>query len=209
MTLLFPSPLVQAAEQIRILASCCDYDHRPHLPAWDSERDPRHLTDAFARGYAAFKFAVAAVLQPGRIVEIGVWSATAARAFLSAWPEAHYIGIDSESERPGLLAEARDVLAEWSAQVELIQADSLDLELFPACDLVHVDGCHDSGHAYRDTLLALQAAPWVLVDDCRNNVVAAAALAAARDWRPGDLEYAYFEDTWTGSILFHREMEPR
>ncbi len=47
------------------------------------------------------------------------------------------------------------------------------------------------------------------MDDARDSVVAAAAMRAAADWRWGDLDWTMFEDTWTGSILFHTKKNAR
>ena len=195
----FPGLLVANARQIRSLYPTLRYDHRP-VDTAEAHYDAK-MTEEFRVGYACFKFAVAKVLQPGRIVEIGVGSGIAARAFLEACPTAGYHGIDDGGM--GYLDMVRQKLAPFRAEITV--ADSGQVETLPECDLVHVDGDHCFDYAYGDTLKALRAARWVLVDDARDSQVAAGAMKALYDSRPGSCEWAYFEDTWTGSLLFWRD----
>jgi precorrin-6B methylase 2 len=204
----YSGPLIDAAIAIRNLAPVCGYDPVPHFPP-SGPGDPLHveLADLFKKGYAGLKFAVARVLAPRRIVEVGVGTGCAARAFLAACPQAKYTGFDNDAWRPNLMNEARAILAGFDATI--LVADSRALTALPHCDLAHVDGGHDYETCYHDTSLALRAAEWVLVDDARDSVVAAAALKAAMDWRWGDLDWAMFEDSWTGSILIHTAKNAR
>lgn len=201
--MLFSTSLTEATTRIRALAATCSYDYRHFHPDHAEWPEFFHDGEGFRQGYAAFKYAVASVLQPRRIVEIGVGLGVGARAFLEACPSAQYIGYDNEQDVPGSIEKAKNTLALFNADIIKI-SDSRELTTLPECDLVHVDGCHLYDWAYHDTLLALCAAPWVLVDDSRDSQVAAGAMMAAFTWRPGDLEWTHFEDTWTGNILFCR-----
>ena len=76
------------------LASVSDYDFR-HSANPD---DPlKHLFDDWV-AYYRLKWAIARVLQPKRILEIGVRFGYSAAAFLDACPNATYFGIDVDSE---------------------------------------------------------------------------------------------------------------
>lgn len=203
----FESPLIYAAADIRALYPDCDYDHKPESPAYDN-RFPFIHTEQFRRGYAAFKYSVAKVLQPRTICEIGIGSGVAARAFLAASPSARYTGIDDGSknleENCGVTDHTRRLLIERGYQHEIIISDSLKLASVPKADLFHVDGAHDFDHAMNDTKLAFASgSEWILVDDTRDPTVASAAMMAAFGARVM-FQWAYFEDTWTGSILFNR-----
>lgn len=204
----FESPIIRAALAIRALYLTCDYDHRPDAPEWD-RNFPYLMTEQFRRGYACFKYAVAKILQPRTIVEIGVGAGTAARAFLSACPTAHYYGIDDGSKDRGddvhLISYTRDRMAERGYSHEFQIADSMTLSSAPRADLFHVDGAHDFAHALNDTKLALASgSEWILVDDARDPIVAAAAHMAVFGVGGAVYEWTHFEDTWTGSILIHR-----
>lgn len=205
---LFPGDLIRVAKEIRELYPTVSYDHRPFL----TEREPDYTwkqEEKFRVGYACLKWAVAKVLQPKTIREIGVGGGVAAMAFLDACPEATYVGVDS-----GRLGVERgfdfsaDVLAKIhkhhpQANALIERIDSRQLAMYPKVDLIHVDGGHAHDIAYHDVRLALgSGSEWTLVDDARDNVVCSAAFRAFWDYRGGPTEWAYFEDSWTGSILF-------
>lgn len=206
---IFGSKLVRAARQIRDLYPTLDYDHRPDSPEWDL-KFPYLMTEQFRRGYACFKFAVSHVIQPRTICEIGVGAGTAARAFLAASPGAHYIGIDDGSKDRGddvhLIDYTRDLMEKNGQSHEFILQDSMTLQSVPCVDLFHVDGNHSFNNAFNDTRLACESgSEWILIDDSRDMVVAAAAMMAAYSVRGSVMHHwATFEDTWTGSILLHR-----
>lgn len=185
-------------EQIRGRWTTSRYDHKLYLP--DLPRLEKWRGDeAFRRTYAAFKFSVADVLKPKSIVEVGVGFAVAARAFLFTSPNAWYVGYDDGSMDPRAFDVSMSVLKDFDARI--MPQESSKLTHLPACDFCHVDGAHDYGHAYHDTMMALRAAKWVLVDDCRDSQVAAAVMQAIYCWRPGDVAWCYFEDTRGGDIL--------
>lgn len=211
MGVIFRDDLQAAAAAIRAQYPDLPYDHRPDLPlvqleGWSSA--PWH-TEEFRRGYACFKHAVAAVLKPRSICEIGVGGAVAALAFLRACPTARYVGIDDETDSRlfgfDFVGRARQLLAKYDARIEVVDTHHLTRLPGGPFDLVHVDGGHLWEDAFRDTLLAWESgAKWVLVDDARDTAVASAAHAAIRERWQGSLNWAYFEDTFTGSLLFAR-----
>lgn len=204
----FESSLVQVAERIRQLYRHLPYDHRPDLP--ERDRDYKYLlTEEFRRGYACFKYAVAQVIQPATICEIGVGAGCAALAFVTAAPRARYLGIDDGSkdryDNWSFMDFVRGKLREHGEHHEVMIQDSRTLEAAPMVDLFHVDGAHEYDVAYNDTRLAVQSdSAWILVDDTRDLVVASAALAALRDHSKHEYDWTHFEDTWTGSMLFRR-----
>lgn len=203
----FASPLIEVASQIRASYPSSDYDHKPFLPDYD-RLVPFIQTEEFRRGYAAFKHCVAKVIQPRTICEIGVGSGVAALAFLSASPGAFYTGIDDGSknaEEDGLaLPHVRAQIKQLGHEYEIMIRDSMKLPSAPKADLFHVDGAHNYENALNDTRLAFESgSEWILVDDTRDPTVACAAMMAAFGARVM-FEWTYFEDSWTGSILFRR-----
>jgi hypothetical protein len=195
------------AEEIRINYQSSAYDHRPYLPPNVASL---YYTDQFRIGYACFKREVALTLRPKTIIEIGVGVGVSALAFLNGYPTADYIGIDNDCE------DGRDFPIKPSEFVKGLLGDrgtvrvldSMTIGRLPDCDLVHVDGGHSYESAYNDVMLAWRSnARWILVDDARDSVVAAATFDALRRKSPGSVDWAYFEDTWTGNILISRTKE--
>lgn len=189
--------LCETASKIRELFAVSKYSHAHVFP--------EEVEKLFPSSYGAFKHVVAAVIEPKTIVEIGVGHGVAARAFVHACPDGHYIGFDDESMAGISLDDARRVLA--GHNVDIRKYDSGQLADLPQCDLAHVDGSHVFGYALHDCILAMRSAPWVLVDDARDSQVAAAAMHAAFVVRPGNCLWSMFEDTWSGDILFYRGVD--
>jgi cyclopropane fatty-acyl-phospholipid synthase-like methyltransferase len=140
------------------------YDFRPIAhPA-----DP--LRDRFAAwvDYYRLKWAIARILQPQSILEIGVRYGYSAHAFLDAVPQSRYVGIDLDCTAAGGVKGAID----WAAQIlapfqtELIVADSQAMSRFPGdrYDLIHLDGQQDGDSSFHDLQLAIAQADYVLVD---------------------------------------------
>jgi hypothetical protein len=141
-----------------------------------------HPDDPWARSepgvarYYPCKYHVAGLLQPKRIVEIGVRAGYSAAAFLSACPSSTYFGFDYND--PGddsggwhdAIHLARVMLALHFPQASVIIAEqnTRQLSSLPIrnADLVHVDGDHSTEGCLHDLRLAAQsAAQWILVDD--------------------------------------------
>jgi predicted O-methyltransferase YrrM len=118
--------------------------------------------------YYKLKAAIAAVLQPKSILEIGVRYGYSAAAFLHGCPTALYRGIDNNSSsfggHPGAIDWARTILNGKS--VELLVADSQTLNSFPGgvYDLIHIDGQQDGDGTYHDLELAVRQGSTILVD---------------------------------------------
>lgn len=207
----FDSKLIHAADAIRATYRFMPYDHRPELPERDKDY-PYLMSEQFRLGYACFKYAVANIIQPRTITEIGVGAGTGARAFMAACPTAHYTGIDNKSKDVsggwGFIDYTLDSLRKHGYHVDFIEADSMQLTSAPSADLFHVDGDHPYEVAYNDTRLALlSGSEWILIDDTRDFAVAAGALTAIHNVRVDtglEYDWTHFEDTWTGSILVRR-----
>jgi hypothetical protein len=131
--------------------------------------------DVLAKEYYVQKYQVAAQLQPASVCEIGVRAGYAAFAFLSAVPEAEYLGIDSgtadREARVDYTRHARGVLMGFG-RTHLMAADSQRLTRLPFTstgarfEFVHVDGGHTTEACLHDLRLAQQSgARWILVDD--------------------------------------------
>lgn len=196
-----------AAQCIRHMHRDSDYDHRPFLPQGVGEH---YQSEQFRIGYAAFKETVARVLQPETIVEIGVGVGVSALAFLAGCPNSTYFGYDNDCQdgRDFPVKPSEFVNSLLSGRGFVRIADSTRLYNLPLCDFVHVDGGHDYDTCYNDVMLAWRSkARWILVDDARDSTVAAATFDALRFKSPGSVDWAYFEDTWTGNILISRVKE--
>jgi len=210
-TTLFPGELLERARQIRHAYPLSAYDHRPFLPAGIHAS---YREEKFRIGYACFKREVAHALQPRLILEIGVGLGISALAFMDGCPSAYYLGIDNDSEynrdfpiRPSEFVSKHLHAKNYSFTIH--QQDSkfpLKRGAFTA-DLVHVDADHSRAATKNDVLLAwnaLTANGYVLIDDSRDSSVAAGVFDAIAEVQPGSIDWTYFEDTWTGSILIHK-----
>lgn len=205
---IFPDAISHAAHGIRQQVLLSTYDHRPFLHPGDTDYAHK-LTNEFCDGYARVKWAVAKVVQPRSICEIGVGGGLAALAFLDAAPDASYIGIDNcryeDDTGVPLLGHVEEMFAKLNRKGRILRQDSQTMKELPGeFDLVHVDGLHEFNGCRHDVAMALRSgAAWVLVDDARDSQVAAATFSAMLAWRPGCCEWAMFEDSWTGSILIY------
>lgn len=118
--------------------------------------------------YYKTKFAISKIINPSKILEIGVRYGYSVSAFLSASPKAHVLGIDNDSDtyggKSGALKWARDCLSNFN--FEIMVEDSQNLTVFPggSYDLIHIDGQQDGGGTFHDLSLAVKQATWILVD---------------------------------------------
>jgi predicted O-methyltransferase YrrM len=118
--------------------------------------------------YYRLKWAIARILQPESILEIGVRFGYSALAFLDASPSAHYVGIDIDSPAFGGSVGAID----WAAKAfkkyntEFVITDSTQLQRFPGdrYDLIHIDGQQDGVGTIHDLTLSVVQADYILVD---------------------------------------------
>jgi hypothetical protein len=164
--------------------------------------DPHRPTAEFRRHYQV-KHDLAARLRPGRIAEIGVRAGYAAFAFLSARPDAGYLGVDADVPAhggvPGFFAHARTVLRGFDAT--LLHADSRRMGALPGrFDLVHVDGDHSYAGCLHDLGLAARAAENVLVDDYDSHPEVRQACRTFLAQHP-DVTAEYIDDGLRGNLL--------
>jgi SAM-dependent methyltransferase len=155
---------MDAIRNILELASVSDYDFRRSA----NPDDPlKYLFDDWV-SYYRLKWAIARVLQPRRILEIGVRFGYSAAAFLDACPDATYLGIDDDSEKSGgqkgAIQWARSITQGFDAG--FLIANSQQLEEFPgdSYDLIHIDGQQDGEGSIRDLRKALQKGRYILFD---------------------------------------------
>jgi predicted O-methyltransferase YrrM len=141
---------------------------------------------AFLCKYKCF-YAVSKTISPRRIIEMGTCAGASADAYLSAAPEAEYIGIDNfgvntrhDDHSPWDPYEIAQRLFESRGfkNYQLLKTDLRGLSSLPAqADFVVVDAAHDFDNAYADLKLALTAGPtFVFVDDCDDENAAKPAI---------------------------------
>jgi hypothetical protein len=209
---IFGSECVRAASLIEAGYRTATYDHRNDLPRFASD-SPFYL-EQYRVGYACFKREVARVLQPRVIVEIGIGVGIGAFAMMNgAPPGARYHGIDNNEAKfpttppvnPSVFVGA--MMSQKGYPYDIRIANSLDLKSIPTADLVHVDGDHSREAARNDVALAWRSgAAWILCDDARDtSVVAGIFDALSLSLSRGSADWAYFPDTWTGSILIRTD----
>lgn len=151
-------------QDILHLASTSTYDFR--VTAFAQDPLKQNFDDWVA--YYRLKWAIARVLQPRRILEVGVRFGYSAAAFLDASPGATYLGIDNDSEtyggHKGAIQWARQITS--GADAKYLIADSQQLAEFPggAYDLIHIDGQQDGVGSIQDLRKALGRAKYILVD---------------------------------------------
>jgi cyclopropane fatty-acyl-phospholipid synthase-like methyltransferase len=130
--------------------------------------DPRRSDFPAWVDYYRLKWAIARVLQPTSILEIGVRYGYSAHAFLTACPTSTYLGIDLDSDVAGGVVGAIDwakkIMRPFSAN--FLVADTQAMLQFPGdrYDFVHVDGQQDGDSSFHDLGLALVQGNYVLVD---------------------------------------------
>ena len=130
---------------------------------------------AFLYKYKCF-YAVSKTISPQKIIELGACAGASGDAYLSAAPEAEYIGIDvfgvntrHDDHSPWDPFEIAKRLFESRGfkDYRLVKADLRSLSSLPGqADFVIVDAAHDFDNAYADLKLALTAHPtFIFVDD--------------------------------------------
>lgn len=212
MNLVFPQH--QIFRDIREAVHASDFDCRDKLIEGLEPDYKSKMTESFRRGYMCVKWAIAKVRDPGRILEIGVGSGISALAFLTACPNAHYLGIDNGQMEKGrgvgsLVARARELLTPFP-DASVIWDDSQKLaQLYGGpYDPIHVDGDHRRHAACHDVSIAwyaLSPSGILVVDDSRDSSVAAGVFDAIQTIAPGSIDWAYLEDSWAGNIIIRRE----
>jgi len=118
--------------------------------------------------YYKLKWAIARILQPSSILEVGVRYGYSAAAFLQGCPTAKYYGIDLDTDQfggvKGAINWAKKITQPFNA--EYLVADTQTMSRFPGgvYDLIHVDGQQDGNGSFHDLQLAVNQSHYVLVD---------------------------------------------
>lgn len=176
------------------------YDHRGGIPVHVRSMFP-HMMEDNQLQYARFKMAVAEVLKPKNIYEVGTGWGVSAKAFSVGNPDALIHGIDNaEMGVPPM-----DVMFDIpNATYEYADTDNLTAFVHPAgpIDLIHIDGGHGRAHKARDIVKALQARPsWILVDDIHDVMVSAGTFDGLYQAAANPLRMLCFENSHTGNLL--------
>jgi 2-polyprenyl-3-methyl-5-hydroxy-6-metoxy-1,4-benzoquinol methylase len=116
--------------------------------------------------YYKLKWAVARVLQPKSILEIGVGYGYSALAFLNASPSARYVGIDFESPIFGGTLDAinwaRNACGQYDAKFVTATSTKTEQLLEERYDLIHIDGRQVGERTMHDLLVASRQAKYIL-----------------------------------------------
>jgi 2-polyprenyl-3-methyl-5-hydroxy-6-metoxy-1,4-benzoquinol methylase len=126
-----------------------------------------HLFDDWF-SYYRLKWAIAHIIKPESILEIGVRYGYSAAAFLNGNPNANYVGIDLDTDSYGGVKGA----VNWAKEItqpfntNFIIANTQSMKSFPGgtYDLIHVDGQQDGDSSFHDLELAISQSKYVLVD---------------------------------------------
>lgn len=160
-----------------INVSTCQWVPHPHFSVFTQYDQDYYLrqAQAFLCKYKCF-YAVSKTVSPKKIIELGVCAGSSADAYLSAAPEAEYLGIDifgvnsrHDDHSPWDPYEVARQLFESRGfkNYQLLKTDLRELSSLPSADFVVVDAAHDFNNAYADLKLALTANPtFIFVDDC-------------------------------------------
>ena len=156
----------------------CQWEPHPLFSVFTQYDQEYYLSQAqdFLCKYKCF-YAVSKTMFPKKIIELGTCAGASADAYLSAAPEAEYMGIDNfgvntrhDDHSPWDPYEIAERLFESRGfkNYQLLKTDLRKLSSLPCrADFVIVDAAHDFDNAYADLKLALTAYPtFVFVDDC-------------------------------------------
>lgn len=185
------------------------YDHRDHMPDLVKQRFP-HMLENEQLDYSRLKFAVAAVLNPRTIYEVGFGWGVSARAFEAGTGFATRLyaidngemGMDVVTAAAGNLGTSQLLLG----TVNIVPSDALASFIHPhgQIDLIHIDGGHGRDQKARDLIKAIEARPeWILVDDFHNVQVAAGTFDGLYKASDAWVEMIYLPDSHTGNLLIH------
>jgi SAM-dependent methyltransferase len=152
-----PAPIDGLADRIAAAAAGSSFDFRP----FGCPDDPdAHLFDEWVARYRR-KWALARVLEPNRIIEIGGGYGYAAAAFLSARPEAHYLGIDTGPDA----GSEGGASAAWAARsLEGFDVSFATVVPSQTFDMAHVGGTPDGDLLFEAIDRVLARARYVVID---------------------------------------------
>lgn len=156
------------------------------------------------------KFALARLLKPRSILEIGVRAGYSALAFLTAVPDARYLGLDANTDTHGgfhgAIDHARRLLAPFEAEVR--EQTSAEFATTPAqsvgpFDLIHVDGDHSLAGCTFDLALARRVGcRHLLVDDYTGIVDVRTACDRFAREHASEWTRVVLDDGHHGAVLF-------
>jgi hypothetical protein len=166
--------------------------------------------ESWRRSYET-KFALAKLLQPTSIFEIGVRAGYSALAFLRAVPTARYVGVDINGDQHGgffgAIDHARRLLISFDAEIH--EASSIDYAMThegsrqASFDLIHVDGDHSFDGCRFDLQLAHRIGyRHLLVDDYSGIQDVQSACDEFAEANDSSLVQIVIQDGHNGSILF-------
>lgn len=166
----------------------CGWEPHPLFSVFTQYDQEYYLNRAedFLYKYKCF-YSVSRTISPKKIIELGTCAGASADAYLSAAPEAEYLGIDNfgvntrrDDHSPWDPYEIAQRLFESRGfkNYQLLKTDLRELFSLPSrADFVVVDAAHDFDNAYADLKLALTARPtFVFVDDCDDENAAKPAI---------------------------------
>jgi hypothetical protein len=207
----------ELVKEIRTLYPTLSYDHRPFLTYKERHEHIRlrDATEDYRIKYACFKYAVASVLKPSMMLEIGVRGGCSALAFLHACPSTRYLGIDSDCDgvtEDGLsyISTAEHWFEELGFKATILVGDSQRIHLFPSVDFIHIDACHSRECTRHDVLTAITSGiRWILVDDSNADTVDQGVGDAVISPIALNLHVKRFDfpETQGGNTLLHLEKE--
>jgi len=191
----------------RVATGGAEFDVTPFLfssDPWLREQSPENVRRCYD-----WKFRLARLLQPRRILEIGVRFGYSAAAFLAASPGAEYYGVDADNGTNGgtfgAHRAARAMLAREfpDSVIKITKLDTLkETPKGSGYDLVHVDADHSFEGCLNDLHLAARlGSRWVLVDDMQNAHVPGVARAVRDFLAQTGLPHLYFDDSFRGDCL--------
>lgn len=184
------------------------FDHKSVLFESDKTTFPEVYLESYLERYARFNYAVAKILNPSRILELGFGLGISAYAFQTACPAAEYTAIDN-----GSLAKVDTITVEerfenFKRETSnhhhvLLKNSSWDFYRYPhRYDLIHLDAEHTRDAARHDLEVALDWGTWILIDDLKYSQVfcgVGEALYSAFKFKAQ--EFYLFDNTYSGSML--------
>ncbi len=165
--------------------------------------------------YYRMKWAISKAINAQSILEIGVRYGYSAHAFLSASPQARYIGIDADEPSfggdVGAVDWAKEALRKEDFLIEIIKDNTQKWSRLPdGCyDLVHVDGQQDGDGTYHDLDIAITQSKYILVDGyhwTRQNFL------TVNEWlwnNRAAIEFSINIPGYAGDLLIRSKIQPK
>lgn len=200
-------------ERIMKTANESQYDHRPNMRPEIQQAFP-HMMHDYQMQYSRFKLAVAEVLQPKTILELGVGWGVSAQAFFEGCPNASFLGLDNgQMMKEYGLPEDPNWAVNYRSSLPCVLRNTESTLVFThpsgPIDLLHIDGGHGLENKARDLVKAFEARPeWILVDDFHDVMVAAGTMAGVYMAAANSLHMLYFPNSHTGNLLIHSARKP-